>query len=200
MLRLRPRLRHALRAGLIGFAPVAAALFVGSSGQASRIHSEHLGNPQAALLEKAREAGVPYRRPVRRLSDVTGSITPGGSPLTVTIANANDNASITFSGTANQRVALNLTNVSISFSWVSILKPDNSTLVSSTAVFTSGKFIDTVTLPTAGTSYSVSVMLPVALPDGSMKIVYVPVVRGTRTNREKILMEDALSAIKLSLR
>src|ERR671931_41803 len=98
MLGLRPRLRHALRAALIGFAGVGVALLLGSSGHASRIQSEDLGNPQATLFEKARETGTPYRRPVRKLSDVTGSITPGGSPLTVTIANANDNASITFSG------------------------------------------------------------------------------------------------------
>jgi RHS repeat-associated protein len=151
MLGLRPRFRHALRAALIGFAAVGVALFIGSSGHASRIQSEDLGNPQTTLFEKAREPGTPYRRPVRKLSDVTGSITPGGSPLTVTIANANDNASITFSGTANQRVSLNITNVSISFSYVSILKPDNSTLVSSTAVFSFGKYIDTVTLPVTGT-------------------------------------------------
>ena len=150
MSRLRPRLRHALRAALIGFAAVAVALFLGSSGHASRVHLEGGANPQAALLEKAHEAGKSYHRPVRKLSDVTGTITPGGSPLTVTIANANDNASITFSGTANQRVSLNITNVSISFSYVSILKPDGSTLTS-TAVFSFGKYIDTQTLPTTGT-------------------------------------------------
>jgi RHS repeat-associated protein len=150
MLGLRPWLRHALRAALIGCAAVGIALLLGSSGHASRIQSEDLGNPQASLFEKARESGTPYRRPVRKLSDVTGTITPGGSPLTVTIANANDNASITFSGTANQRVSLNITSVSISFSYVSILKPDGSTLTS-TAVFSFGKYIDTQTLPTTGT-------------------------------------------------
>jgi RHS repeat-associated protein len=150
MLGLRPWLRHALRAALIGFAAVAVALFLGSSGHASRVHLEGGANPQAALLEQAHEGGKPYRRPVRRLSDVTGTITPGGSPLTVTIANANDNASITFSGTANQRVSLNISSVSISFSYVSILKPDGSTL-SSRAVFSFGTFFDTMTLPVTGT-------------------------------------------------
>src|SRR5437588_839463 len=128
----------------------AISLFLGPAGQAQRANPEGHGNTELALLAKAQKAVAADRNPARELSDVTGSITPGGSPLTVTISNANDNAYITFSGTANQRVSLNMTSVSISFSYVSILKPDNSTLVSSTAVFTSGKFINTVTLPATG--------------------------------------------------
>jgi YD repeat-containing protein len=168
MLRLRRRLRHALRGTLIGSAAVGVALLLGSAGHASRVHAESQANTPAALLEKAHEAGAAARLPVRTLSDVNGSITPGGSPLTVTIANANDNAYITFSGTANQRVALSITSVSISFSYVSIRKPDGSDLVSPTAVFASGKFIDTVTLPTTGT-YTIFID-PVGSATGSMTL------------------------------
>jgi uncharacterized protein YhfF len=84
-------------------------------------------------------------------SDVTGSITPGGSALTVTISVPGQSARVTFSGTAGQLVSLNLTNVTISSSYVSISKPDSTNLVAQTFVNTSGKFIDTQTLPTTGT-------------------------------------------------
>lgn len=84
-------------------------------------------------------------------ADVTGSITPGGSPVTVTASVAGQNARLTFSGTAGQRVSLNLTSVTISSSYLSIAKPDGTNLVAPTSVPTSGKFIDTQTLPTTGT-------------------------------------------------
>lgn len=164
---LQPGLRHALRATLIGCAAVGAVLFLGSAGNASRANAESASS-SSALLAKAQKERAHYQRPARVLSDVTGSITPGGSPLTVTIANANDNAYITFSGTANQRVSLNITSVSISFSYVSIRKPDGSDLVSPTAVFTSGKFIDTVTLPTTGT-YTIFID-PYGTATGSMTL------------------------------
>jgi hypothetical protein len=102
-----------------------------------------------------------------RRVDVTGSIVAGGDPVTVTIP-SDENALITFAGTANQRVSLALSGVSIWMGWVSIRKPDGSDLVWPTVFFTGGKFVDTVTLPTTGTytifvdpysSYSGSVTL-----------------------------------------
>ena len=102
-----------------------------------------------------------------RRVDVNGSIVAGGDPVTVTIP-SDENALITFTGTANQRVSLALSGVSIWMGWVSIRKPDGSDLVWPTVFFTGGKFIDTVTLPTTGTytifvdpysSYSGSVTL-----------------------------------------
>jgi len=84
-------------------------------------------------------------------ADLTGSITPGGSAVTVTTTVAGQNARLTFSGTAGQRVSLNMTSVTISSSNVSISKPDSTNLVAPTSVTTSGKFIDTQTLPTTGT-------------------------------------------------
>jgi RHS repeat-associated protein len=85
---------------------------------------------------------------------VTGSISEGGSPVTLTITNAGDTGQLMFSGTTGDRVSLSITNVSIPSSWVSIQNPDGSALVSQTAVFTTGKFVDTVTLPQTGT-YSI---------------------------------------------
>ena len=92
-----------------------------------------------------------FARTARVTGDVTGTITAGGSPFTLTISTAGDNARISFSGTTGQRVSLNITGVTITQSLVSILKPDGSNQVSQTGVLTNGKFIDTTTLPVNGT-------------------------------------------------
>jgi hypothetical protein len=90
---------------------------------------------------------TPYEVP----ADVSGTITAGGSAVAVTTTTPGQNARLTFTGSLNQRVSLMLTGVSIPWSQVSILKPDATALVSPTWFNTSGKFIDTQTLPTAGT-------------------------------------------------
>ncbi len=85
-------------------------------------------------------------------ADSTGSITAGGSSATVTNTVPGQNGVLTFSGTANQRVSLNLTNVSFSggqFCNVYLKKPDGSTLTS--VFFASSTFIDVQTLPSTGT-------------------------------------------------
>src|SRR5439155_5100547 len=89
--------------------------------------------------------------------DVTTTITPGGAPVTVTTGPVpGQNALLTFNGTANQRVSLKLSNVTIGTSSccsarVSILKPDGSALVYATPFGTSGGFVDTRALPVSGT-------------------------------------------------
>lgn len=92
-------------------------------------------------------------------ADATASMTPGGAPVTLTTTVPGQNGVATFSGTANQRVSINVTGVSITGgspqNWVtvSIKKPDGTTLGS--GLFGSaGGFIDLQTLPVAGT-YSV---------------------------------------------
>ncbi len=92
-------------------------------------------------------------------ADATASITPGGAPVTLTTTVPGQNGVATFSGTANQRVSINVTGVSITGgspqNWVtvSIKKPDGTTLGS--GLFgNAGGFIDLQTLPVAGT-YSV---------------------------------------------
>lgn len=116
-----------------------------------------------------------------RRIDVNGSIVAGGDPVTVTIP-SDENALITFTGTANQRVSLALSGVSIWMGWVSIRKPDGSDLVWPTVFFSGGKFIDAVTLPTTGAytifvdpygSYSGSVTLQLfdVPPDAGGSIV-----------------------------
>jgi large repetitive protein len=84
-------------------------------------------------------------------ADVSGTIVLGGPQQTVTISTPGDKARVTFDGVANARVSLKLASVSIAFSYVSIQKPAGAgNLVSPTPVFSSGKFIDVVTLPSTG--------------------------------------------------
>jgi YD repeat-containing protein len=83
--------------------------------------------------------------------DVSTTIVAGGSAVTVTTTTPGQNARLTFSGSAGQRVSLNITSVTIYESYVSILKPDGTTLVSPIYMTSSGRFIDTTSLPTTGT-------------------------------------------------
>jgi hypothetical protein len=93
--------------------------------------------------------------------DATADTTPDGPPVTVTMDTPGQNGKLSFDGSAGQRIALELTGVTIGTSSccstkVSILKPDGTTLASPTTVGTSGGFIDTKTLPVAG-AYTVFV-------------------------------------------
>jgi YD repeat-containing protein len=87
-------------------------------------------------------------------ADVSGTITPSGSAVTVTTTVPGQNGQLSFSGSANQRVSLQVSGVSLtggSYNWlnVSIKKPDGSALVSSTLA--GNGFFDTQALPVAGT-------------------------------------------------
>ena len=83
-------------------------------------------------------------------ADVTGTITPGGSPVVATISAVGQNARLTFTGAAGQRIALGMTNSTIpGLTYVQIFKPDGTSLYG--PVGSSGGFIDTLTLPVAGT-------------------------------------------------
>jgi Subtilase family/Fervidolysin N-terminal prodomain len=88
--------------------------------------------------------------------DVSASISAGGPNVTVAPEVPGQNARLTFTGAAGQRISLKLTNVTIGTSGfssakVSILKPDGSSLVAPTYFGTSGGFVDLKTLPVAGT-------------------------------------------------
>jgi hypothetical protein len=88
--------------------------------------------------------------------DLTGSIAPGGAPVSVSTASPGQNAALTFAGIAGQRVSVKLSGVTIGGSTccsakVWILKPDGSSLVAGTLFGTSGGFVDTKMLPASGT-------------------------------------------------
>jgi hypothetical protein len=81
---------------------------------------------------------------------VSFSITPGGSAVTVNISNAGDKATATFSGTAGQRVSLDITNSTIASMKISLLKPNGTAVFTVTATKTA-RYVDTNTLPVNGT-------------------------------------------------
>jgi Carboxypeptidase regulatory-like domain len=87
-------------------------------------------------------------------ADPSGTIAAGGASIGVTTVTPGQNARSTFSGSAGQRVSLDVKSVSLSpsgsYEYVSILKPDGSTLASTT-VFPSSGWIDAQTLPSSGT-------------------------------------------------
>jgi hypothetical protein len=101
-------------------------------------------------------------------ADQTGAIAPG-TPLTATTSMPGQNALFTFSGTANQRVSLNLTNVTYGSAKVSILKPDLTQLAPPLFVpNTLGDFLEPLKLPVNGT-YRVKVD-PQDASTGSMDV------------------------------
>ena len=93
--------------------------------------------------------------------DLTGSIVAGGAPVSLTLAPIpGQNALLRFDGTANQRVSLRLSNVTIGVSTccgarISMLKPDGTNLVPPVLVGTFGATLN-ATLPVTG-QYSILV-------------------------------------------
>ena len=95
-------------------------------------------------------------------AEIVGSITMDGSPVSVSTTRPGQKARLTFSGTANQRVSLNITGVITSSSaYVGLLKP-NGTPISSfpnwsqTTFFGPGSgFLGTYTLATTEAAYVV---------------------------------------------
>ncbi len=87
--------------------------------------------------------------------DVTGSITPGGPSVLVTLSTPGQNARLTFSGTAGQKVSAWLTNSTFtggcSTLRLSIFKPDNTELSGYDTCGGNDAFLDAVVLPTTGT-------------------------------------------------
>jgi YD repeat-containing protein len=100
-------------------------------------------------------------------NDLTGTLVPHGVSQAFAITKVGQNARYSFTGTQNQRMGVDITNVTIASSTVSILKPDGSLLVSSTAG-TSGGVIPVQTLPASG-SYSVFVS-PAGVNTGNMTL------------------------------
>jgi hypothetical protein len=100
-------------------------------------------------------------------ADVTATITPGGTPVTVTTTVPGQNAKVTFAGTSSQRIALKVSPTCCNLS-VSIQKPDGTNLVNATSIGTGGGFIDTKTLPVGGT-YTI-VVNPQAAATGSVTL------------------------------
>ncbi len=107
------------------------------------------------------------------------TITADGTPLTVTTTAAGENVRATFSGAAGQRVSLDITGVAIGTSGccsmkVWIVKPDGTLLVNQTYVGNAGAFLNTRTLPTAGTYRIVLDPQGTAKGSATLKLYTVP--------------------------
>jgi hypothetical protein len=121
-------------------------------------------------------------------ADVVSSITPGGTPLTLTTTTPGQNAKATFTGVANRGIALQIDGVTMGTSTtasfkLSIKKPDGTYLLAATLFGRSGGFIDTKTLPASGT-YTI-VVDPQADATGSVTLTLYdvpPQVTGTITS------------------
>jgi len=83
--------------------------------------------------------------------EVTGTIVPGGSAVTVSISRAGQRARLTFTGTSGQRLSLKTTGVTIGQAAVSILRPDSSTQAAMTAYYDTAGFLEPTTLGSSGT-------------------------------------------------
>jgi hypothetical protein len=94
-------------------------------------------------------------------ADYAGTIVPGGSPVTADMSTPGQNGSLTFAGTAGQRISLLGTNgmtgqMSLACDVaVKILRPDGTVLAPATCMEQQG-FIDTLTLPSNGT-YTIAI-------------------------------------------
>src|SRR5262249_32874739 len=89
-------------------------------------------------------------------SELTNSITVGGSSVSVSITRPGQRARLTFSGTASQRVSMKLTGSGFPFwGWVSTLRPDESNMGGTGP--SNGNFMGAVTLPSTSSSYAVFV-------------------------------------------
>jgi hypothetical protein len=111
-------------------------------------------------------------------ADFTSSITPGGSAVTATMNIRGQNGSVTFSGTAGQRIAVlgagMMGQVSLTCDVnVSILNPSGSVLAPATCVENSG-FVDTKTLPVTGTYTIVVDPAQWAIGDVTLTLLVVP--------------------------
>lgn len=112
-------------------------------------------------------------------AELTGNITPDGSPVTVSITRVGQNARYLFTATSGQTISLGMTNSSIASGNVAMYKPDGTVLVNPTA-FSNGA-IDSQVLPASGT-YAIFVD-PYATYTGSITLTLynTPDVTGTIT-------------------
>ncbi len=83
-------------------------------------------------------------------------IVPGGAPVTVTTTAPGQDAQLEFEGEAGDRVSLQLRDVTLAQSTVTMYAPDGTRFGATAFVGTSGLFVDAKTLPESGT-YSILV-------------------------------------------
>ena len=98
--------------------------------------------------------------------DAAAALTVGGPPQTILITTPGQNGRVTFTGRAGQPVTIFLTDITIPIAFVSILKPDGTTLVSNQFV---GYPKTITTTPTVDGTYTI-VIDPRDTGTGSMTL------------------------------
>jgi hypothetical protein len=129
--------------------PSGATIAYGSGGfidalalPASGTYTIRIDPPGAAVGSATVQVlGVPV--------DLTGSITVGGAPLTISLGGG-QNASITFAGVAGTRLSMAVTGSALPQTRLDVRAPDGSTFATF-YVSSSGGFLDTRALPATGT-------------------------------------------------
>jgi hypothetical protein len=88
--------------------------------------------------------------------DVAGTITPGGAPVSATMAIPGQNSKYTFAGTAGQRISLKIGPSTLPTAYLSITGPTGAAVGTNTLFSTSTTFVDTRVLPATG-AYTLTV-------------------------------------------
>ena len=99
--------------------------------------------------------------------DASASLVIGGAPQSIAMTTPGQNGVATFSANGGQSVSLTLSGVTIPSSFISVLKPDGTTLVPRTLVFSYGRMF-VATAPLTGT-YTI-VVDPQGAVTGSMTL------------------------------
>jgi YD repeat-containing protein len=131
------------------YGPAGAVLYgpVFSGNQLSELTPLATAGTYTVLLK----AGVTAAMTISLLGnaqDVTGTITPGGAAVPVTTTQVGQNAALTFTGSAGQRVSLHNQSGTLGPP-IALRGPDGTTLWS--GVVSVGAFVEPITLTAAGT-------------------------------------------------
>jgi hypothetical protein len=100
-------------------------------------------------------------------ADAAAALTVGGPPQSISIATPGQNGRVTFTGQAGRAVTISLTNISVPISFVSILKPDGTPLVTNQLVGAFPKIVPAT--PTVDGTYTI-VIDPQGTATGSMTL------------------------------
>lgn len=129
--------------------PVAPQISVGTSGGYFDIPTVPTTGTYTVIADFLENTGN-MTFTLSSFTDVTGTLN-SGTPLAIIISTQRQNARPTFTGTAGEKISLNITGVTITGSYVSIIKPDGTKLTEPVYVSVGGMFIDNTTLPVTGT-------------------------------------------------
>ncbi|UVT15742.1 MAG: IPT/TIG domain-containing protein [Nitrospira sp.] len=114
-------------------------------------------------------------------TELTGTITPGGAAVPISVTRVGQNARYTFTGTSGHTISLGVTSVTMAAFNASILKPDGTTLVAPTSFGTSGGAIDSQILPASGTYTILIDPSSAATGNVTLTLYNTPDVTGTIT-------------------